>query len=66
VTLTLKLKVWKILKKVKKTWFHELKCATSHYHDNVNRQGERQTENHWHGTADLKHIHYTTRTPPLE
>jgi len=46
LTLTPEMKVWKVLKKVKKKWSHELKCATGHYNGNVSRQGERRTENH--------------------
>jgi len=30
-------KVWKILKKVKKNWSHELKRASSHYYENMSR-----------------------------
>jgi len=37
-------KVWKVLKKVKKNWSHELKRATSNYYENIGRQGESQTE----------------------
>jgi len=59
-------KVWEVLKKVKKNWSHELKCATSYYYKNVSHQGERRTKNH--GTADVKCIHYASsiRTTTLE
>jgi len=38
----------KVFKKVKKNWSSELKHVTNHYYENVNQQGERRTENHWH------------------
>jgi len=46
LALTPKPKVWKVLKKVKKNWSHELKRVTSHYYANVSCQGKRRTENH--------------------
>jgi len=33
--LTPNAKVWKVLKKVKKNWFRELKRASSHYYENA-------------------------------
>ena len=42
-----------------------MKCVTSCYSENISRQGERRTENHWH-IIDLKHICYATRTSLLE
>jgi len=41
LTLTPKVKVWIVLKKVKKNWSHDLKHATSHYYENVSHQVER-------------------------
>jgi len=35
-----------------------LKCATSHYYENVSRQGERRTNNHWHIRPDTYPLHY--------
>jgi len=47
----------KVLKKVKKNYYHQLKCATSHYYENVRCQGESEPKTI--GMADLKHVlHY--------
>jgi len=47
--LTPKAKVCKVLKKVKKNWYHKLKHASSHYFENVRCQVERRTLKHWYG-----------------
>jgi len=39
--LTPKPKVWKVLKKVKKNWFYEFKCESTHYYENARCQVER-------------------------
>jgi len=36
------------VKKVKKIWYHELKCAIGHYYQNESCQGKSPAENHWH------------------
>jgi len=61
--LTPKPKVWKLLKKAKKKWSHELKGATSTTRMEVIKvRAEPKT----FGIADLKHICYTTMLVPLE
>jgi len=58
LNLTPKAKVWKVLKKVKKNWSHELKRVASHYNENVRCQGERETENHWHTRPETYPLHW--------
>jgi len=52
----------KVLKKVKKNWSHEMKHATSHYYENVSRQGERRTENHWNSRPETHPLCYQDDT----
>ena len=61
--LTPKAKVWKVLKKVKKNWSHELKRASSHYYENVRCQVERRTLNHWLGRLGSWNLTSTGRLP---
>jgi len=41
VVLTPKAEVWKVLRKVKKKWLHEIKCASCLYYENTRRQDVR-------------------------
>jgi len=45
-------KVWKVLKKAKKNWSHEMKRA-SHYYKNARCQDERQIHKYWHGRVEM-------------
>jgi len=63
LALTPKLKVGKVLKKEKKKWSHELKCATITTKTKVTGvKAEAKT----FGTADLKCIYYATASLPFE
>jgi len=35
-----------------------LKHGNSHYYENVSRQGERWTENHWHSRPETHSLRY--------
>jgi len=51
------------LKKEKKKWSHELKCATTITQTEVTKV---RTELKTSGIADLKHIRYAMTSVPLE
>jgi len=44
--------------KVKKSWSHELKCASNHDYENARCQVERRTHNHWHGRLETYPLCY--------
>ena len=56
--LTPNAKVWKVLKKVKKNWFRELKRASSHYYENARSWDEKWTHNHWHDRLEMYLLYY--------
>jgi len=52
--------------KVKKSWSHELKCASNHDYENARCQVERRTHNHWHGRLETYPLCYSMRLMPLD